>query len=101
MLSPTIEHRGAFDIPIADNAFGCDICQEVCPWNAAPPPTHPSFTPRDEYRATPVTDLLRFTQADFSTLFRKSAVKRAKLAGMLRNVEALTGAGGRGTMQGK
>ena len=92
----TIEHRGALDVPVAGNAFGCDICQEVCPWNHAPVPTHPSFAPRDEYRATPVTDLLRISQAEFSTLFRKSAVKRAKLAGMLRNVEALTGAVDRG-----
>ena len=48
---------------------------------------HPAFTPRDDYRATPVTDLLRFTQADFSALFPKSAIKRAKLAGMQRNVD--------------
>jgi epoxyqueuosine reductase len=94
----TIEHRGPIDIPTAENAFGCDICQEVCPWNHAPPPAHPSFAARDEYRATPVTDLLRFTQGEFSSLFRKSAVKRAKLAGMLRNVEALTGAGDRGIL---
>ena len=40
-------------------------------------------------RATPVTDLLRFEQADFSRLFRNSAIKRAKLAGMKRNVSAL------------
>ena len=85
----TIEHRGAFDIDTAGNAFGCDICQEVCPWNAAPPEPHPAFLPRDEYRATPVTDLLKMTQTDFSSLFRKSAIKRAKLAGMKRNVEAL------------
>jgi epoxyqueuosine reductase len=94
----TIEHRGALDPDVAgrleSNAFGCDICQEVCPWNHAPAEAHPAFVPRDAYRATPVTDLLRFTQADFSNLFRKSAVKRAKLAGMQRNVEALT-AGGR------
>ncbi len=85
----TIEHRGALDIPVAGNAFGCDICQEVCPWNQAPPPTHLAFAPREAYRATPVTDLLRFTQTEFSSLFTKSAVKRAKLAGMIRNVEAL------------
>ena len=92
----TIEHRGPLDADIAarleSNAFGCDICQEVCPWNHAPAEPHPAFVPRAEYRATPVTDLLRFTQAEFSTLFRRSAVKRAKLAGMKRNVEALTGA---------
>jgi epoxyqueuosine reductase len=95
----TIEHRGALDVPTDGNAFGCDICQEVCPWNHAPPATHPSFAPRDEYRATPVTDLLRFSQAEFSTLFRKSAIKRAKLAGMLRNVEALTGGDDRGMLE--
>ena len=89
----TIEHRDEIDPHIAgrleSNAFGCDICQEVCPWNHAPAATHPSFASRDEYRATPVTDLLRFGQAQFSTLFRKSAVKRAKLAGMQRNVRLL------------
>ncbi|HEY5610187.1 MAG TPA: tRNA epoxyqueuosine(34) reductase QueG [Thermoanaerobaculia bacterium] len=87
----TIEHRGPIDPRIAErlegNAFGCDICQEVCPWNAAPAPSHPSFEPREEYRARPIHDLLRFNQADFSSLFRNSAVKRAKLEGMRRNVE--------------
>lgn len=87
----TIEHRG--DLPpidLAGNAFGCDICQEVCPWNEQPADAHPAFAPREEYRATPLSDLLRFEQADFSKLFRNSAIKRAKLAGMKRNVAALT-----------
>ena len=92
----TIEHRGGLpDLPLAGNAFGCDICQEVCPWNHEPAAPHPAFAARDEYRATPVTDLLRYHQADFSALFRKSAVKRAKLAGMQRNVAALSEAGNR------
>jgi len=96
----TIEHRGELpDIPLASNAFGCDICQEVCPWNGEPAAPHPAFAPRDEYRATPITDLLRYKQADFSTLFRKSAVKRAKLAGMQRNVAALTEAESRGMLK--
>lgn len=99
----TIEHRGPLETHLEHhldgNAFGCDICQEVCPWNHRRPlDPHPAFAARDEYRATPVTDLLRFTQADFSTLFRKSAVKRAKLAGMQRNVTALTEAGDRGKL---
>jgi epoxyqueuosine reductase len=87
----TIEHRGELpaDVPLAHNAFGCDICQEVCPWNRAPLEPHHAFVPRDEYRATPVSDLLRYTQSDFSTLFRKSAIKRAKLAGMQRNIAAM------------
>ena len=93
----TIESRDPLGgLPVADNAFGCDICQEACPWNRRPPSPHPAFVPRDEYRATPVTDLLRYTQADFSSLFRKSAIKRAKLAGMQRNVEALRAVEDRG-----
>jgi len=98
----TIEHRGPLDPHLAahleGNAFGCDICQEVCPWNAHAREPHPAFVPRDEYRATPVTDLLRFAQSDFSTLFHKSAIKRAKLAGMQRNVEALTANEDRGIL---
>ena len=99
----TIEHRGPLPpaLPLAGNAFGCDICQEVCPWNGEPAPAHPTFAPREEYRATPVTDLLRYEQADFSWLFRKSAIKRAKLAGMKRNVAALTAEEGRGMLEGR
>lgn len=93
----TIEHRGDLAPDVAahldGNAFGCDICQEVCPWNHRRPlPSHPAFLPRDEYRATPITDLLRIEQSQFSTLFRKSAIKRAKRDGMRRNVEALKSA---------
>jgi epoxyqueuosine reductase len=96
----TIEHRGDLpDLPLAGNSFGCDICQEVCPWNHEPAATHPAFEPRAAYRATPVTDLLRYDQADFSSLFRKSAVKRAKLAGMQRNIAALTEAESRGMLK--
>jgi epoxyqueuosine reductase len=95
----TIEHRGALEVPVAGNAFGCDICQEVCPWNRRAPGPLDAFSPRLAYAATPVTDLLRYTQTDFSALFRKSAIKRAKLAGMLRNVEALTAADDRGKLK--
>ncbi len=84
-----IELRGPIPDVIKErlggNLFGCDICQEVCPWNEQPAAAHPAFQPRKVYGATPVTDLLRADQADFSTLFRKSAVKRAKHAGMIRN----------------
>lgn len=101
----TIEHRGPLppDTPtLAGHAFGCDICQEVCPWNREPAASHPAFAAREEYRATPVTDLLRFTRSDFSALFRKSAIKRAKLEGMKRNVAFLrSGAeGGAGALAG-
>jgi epoxyqueuosine reductase len=94
----TIEHRGELSPFVAErlegNAFGCDICQEVCPWNHAPAEGHPAFRAREEYRATPVTDLLRYQQANFSLLFRKSAIKRAKLDGLKRNVGALVAGSG-------
>ncbi|MFA6956597.1 MAG: tRNA epoxyqueuosine(34) reductase QueG [Thermoanaerobaculia bacterium] len=85
----TIEHRGAIDAPLSDrlagNVFGCDICQEVCPWNAHAPGGHSAFRTRAGYSGRPVTDLITMTQADFSSLFRGSAIKRAKRAGMIRN----------------
>ncbi|MFN2238020.1 MAG: tRNA epoxyqueuosine(34) reductase QueG [Thermoanaerobaculia bacterium] len=97
----TIELRGSIPPDIAarleGNLFGCDICQEVCPWNDAPPPPHPSFEPRLEFRATPISDLLTMPQERFSTLFRRSAVKRARHAGLRRNAEALLQNQGLGT----
>ncbi|HEU5163501.1 MAG TPA: tRNA epoxyqueuosine(34) reductase QueG [Thermoanaerobaculia bacterium] len=91
----TIEQRGAIPEAVkgnlAGNLFGCDICQEVCPWNGAAPPGHPAFRAREAYRATPVSDLLRMPQESFSTLFRRSAIKRAKRAGMMRNAVLLSG----------
>ena len=95
----TIEHRGPLTYKVHDNAFGCDLCQEACPWNRAPLAPHPAFAPRESYRATPITDLLRYTQSDFSALFTKSAIKRAKLAGMQRNVTALTEEADRGILK--
>ena len=85
----TIEQRGVIanemKAQLGMNLFGCDICQEVCPWNRKAPEAHPRFAMRDEYRATPITDLLKLDQSGFSQLFRKSAIKRAKRTGLLRN----------------
>jgi len=92
----TIEHRGELPAAVAErlegNVFGCDICQEVCPWNGAAVEPHPAFRPRESYRSTPVTDLLRLSQIEFSALFRKSAVKRAKREGMMRNARLVRSA---------
>lgn len=85
----TIEHRGAIEPPLATslagNVFGCDICQEACPWNAHAPEGHAAFRTRAGYTGRPITDLLTMSQREFSTLFSRSAVKRAKRAGMVRN----------------
>jgi epoxyqueuosine reductase len=85
----TIEHRGPMPDSVAEhlegNVFGCDICQEVCPWNSFVGDGLEPFRTRDGYHARPVTDLLRLQQTELSALFRKSAVRRAKRAGIIRN----------------
>jgi len=92
----TIEHRGPIEPSIASriegNLFGCDICNEACPWNASPPAPHPAFEPRDEYRRRPIHELLRIEQGEFSSLFRRSGVKRARRDGIIRNAILVTSA---------
>lgn len=89
----TIEHRG--DLPpelehsLEGNLFGCDICQEVCPWNREAPAGHEELAPRPEYRDRPIHEMLLISQEGFSTLFRRSAVKRARVAGIRRNAAAI------------
>ena len=93
----TIESRGPIpeDLrPLMGNAaFGCDICQDVCPWNRKAPATlAKEFMPREvtsEFRfstfAPQLESLAALSQRDFSELFRGSAVKRAKWRGLVRN----------------
>jgi epoxyqueuosine reductase len=84
----TIEFRG--EIPtdrragIGDNVFGCDICQDVCPWNRKAPVTaEETFQPRP----IQLEDLLSMTAEAFRDRFRGTPVARTKHAGMLRNAE--------------
>lgn len=75
--------------------FGCDICQQVCPWNRfAVPTSDPAFTPRQPLPTLRLADLLAMDQAEFSATFRKSPVKRAKRRGLLRNVAVALGNSG-------
>ena len=92
----TIELRGP--IPrelrplIGDHLFGCDICQEVCPWNRhAPDADLDAFRLREAYELFALTDLVRFPHEWFVEVFRGSAVKRAKYRGLLRNAAVVLG----------
>jgi epoxyqueuosine reductase len=103
----TIELRGAIPeelrAPIGRHVFGCDICQDVCPWNHRAPATAPAeFEPR-RHGANSLFEpdlgwLLSLTEEEFRELFRGSPVKRAKWRGLVRN--ACVGLGNSGLRPG-
>ena len=72
---------------IGNLIFGCDICQEVCPWNSKAAPTEePAFQPRDGNLTPKLLSLIGMTQQEFSRRFKGSPIKRTKRRGFLRNV---------------
>jgi epoxyqueuosine reductase len=92
----TIEKRGAIPENLRSgmgrHVFGCDICQDVCPWNRKAPATNAAeFQPRPEL-VNPALDWLAGISAEeFSTAFRGSPVRRAKRAGLRRNAAIAMG----------
>lgn len=71
-------------------AFGCDICQTVCPWNRfATPHQEPRFNPNKELLELTQNDWLELTEETFKRVFKKSAVKRTKFKGLKRNIDFL------------
>ena len=70
--------------------YGCDICQDVCPWNRFEKPTEESrFEPRESETSISLDEVLDFTPEQYAARFRKSAIKRAKLPGIQRNARGL------------
>ncbi|MDG1296894.1 MAG: tRNA epoxyqueuosine(34) reductase QueG [Saprospiraceae bacterium] len=70
--------------------FGCDICQDVCPWNRfSSPHTEPEFKPADGLLDMKHADWEELTEEVFQKVFKKSAVKRTKFSGIKRNLEFL------------
>ena len=70
--------------------FGCDVCQDVCPWNRfSKPHNEPLFNPKPELLEMTKKDWQEITQDVFSKIFQKSAVKRTKFSGLNRNIRFL------------
>jgi epoxyqueuosine reductase len=87
----TIEHRGEFDnnsIDLDSWIYGCDICQEVCPWNKkfSKITQEKSFYPRDEIVEHSEKEWIKLNGEDFKKIFKGSPVKRTKHSGLKRNI---------------
>ncbi|MBC7652507.1 MAG: tRNA epoxyqueuosine(34) reductase QueG [Deinococcales bacterium] len=80
--------QGKFD----DWLFGCDTCQDVCPWNRfSKPHQEQQFTPLNEVLNFTIKDWEMLTEESFNTIFKKSPIKRTKYKGIQRNLQFLKG----------
>ncbi len=97
----TIELKGPIPrelrATMGNRVFGCDICQEVCPWNwkFAEPAREPAYRAGPDTEGPDLVRLLAMTEGEFATRFSGSPVKRAKRRGLLRNVAVALGNWGR------
>ena len=83
-----MEMKGQFD----DWAFGCDVCQDVCPWNRfSEPHKEPLFNPNPDILNLSKKDWEEITEETFRAVFKNSPVKRAKFDGLKRNIDFLKG----------
>jgi epoxyqueuosine reductase len=80
------EMKGKFD----DWAFGCDVCQDVCPWNKfSKPHNEPLFDANPELMSMSKKDWIEITEETFKAVFKNSPLKRAKFQGIKRNIDFL------------
>ncbi len=92
----TIEHKGAIPGEIADQlgdwAFGCDICQDVCPWNRkAPPGSEPGLDPKPEWINPDLIAWLDRDPSEFRKALKGTALARSKRSGLVRNAALILG----------
>jgi epoxyqueuosine reductase len=92
----TIELRGSVSDelrePVGNWVFGCDVCQEVCPWNRkAPLATEPAFQARSDLEPINLVELLGLSDREFRERFHGTALTRAKRRGLLRNAAIALG----------
>jgi epoxyqueuosine reductase len=96
----TIEKRGSIPEDLragmGRHVFGCDICQDVCPWNRkAPTGSAPEFSPREGLVNPALEWLAEMSLEEFQQKFRRSPIRRAKRSGLRRNVAIAMGNSGR------
>jgi epoxyqueuosine reductase len=95
----TIEKRGSIPEELREgmgnHIFGCDICQDVCPWNREAAASRAAeFQPRSELVNPALEWLAGMSQAEFRTAFKNSPIKRGKYAGLRRNAAVAMGNSG-------
>lgn len=90
----TIENRGGISKDIAEKmgntVYGCDRCQQACPWNRFSMPNNtPELQPKPEFLSMTRDKWMQLSEDEYRQLFKKSAVKRVKYEGLMRNIQAI------------
>ena len=89
----TIEHRGALPsdaaAAIENHVYGCDVCQDVCPWNRrAAVSSDPAWEQRDAWRPVPIVEMAERSDDELRAAMKGSSMKRAGVKGLRRNLDA-------------